>query len=193
MGVLLTGCAVLVFGAAVYRLVFRFWAEHPRVAVPRPEGAPLTLYEVAALNAGRLHPDHLSQTVVSGMVLSGALLPDGSRGLTVASSPAGVDVLQAAVLADLVPGAVHLPSDLCAHASKLDAVRAVLRDLRAAGLVTRSESETPVNVSLGVMVVTGALGAVTAIATRSPLAIGGVVALLAMGGGVALATPDRYD
>ncbi|MFZ3467891.1 hypothetical protein ACODT3_37910 [Streptomyces sp. 4.24] len=193
MGVLLAGCAVLVCAASGYRLAFRWWAEHPRVTVPRAEGAALTLYEAAALKASDLHPDHLPRTLLSGMVLGGALRPDGSGRLRAAAGPRSVDALQAAVLAGLKPGAAHLPSDLCADAHGLDAVRAVERELDAAGLLTRSESETPLNVSIAVMAATAAVGALTVIATRSPLAFGVFAALAAVGGAVALATPQRHD
>ncbi|WP_457030993.1 hypothetical protein [Kitasatospora sp. P5_F3] len=193
MGAFLAGCAALVCAVSVYRLVFRYWAEHPRVVVPRRVGAPLTVYEAAALRAVELHPDHLARTVLSGMVLSGALRSDGSGRLWAGPGTESVDVLQAAVLTGLDPTVGYLPVELCVRVDGLDAVRAVERELVAAGLVTRSESEAPVNLSIGVMVVVGALGAVVVMATRS-LPAGGVLAgLLAVGGVVALVTPERYD
>ncbi|MBB4951835.1 hypothetical protein F4556_007370 [Kitasatospora gansuensis] len=193
MSALSVGCAVLVFAVAVYRLGFQYWAEHPRVTVPRPEGAPLTVYEVAALYARELHPDHLARTVLSGMVLSGALQPDGSGRLRVGPGAKNVDAVQAAVLAVLDPAIGHRPSELCDRVAELEEVRAVDRELGAAGLVTRSESEAPVNVSIGVMVIIGPLGALTLMATHSPHAVGVYAGLLAVGGGVALAAPERYD
>ncbi|MFI6449869.1 hypothetical protein [Kitasatospora sp. NPDC050543] len=193
MAVFLAGCAVLVFAMVAYRAGFRIWAEHPRVAAPRAKGARLTVYEVAALRAWRLHRDRLAVAVVSGMVLSGVLRPDGRGRLEVAPGVWSPDAVQAAVLAALEPGTANLPSELRALAAGLEEVRAVERGLEVAGLVTRSDSDLPVNVSLCVMLGTAVVAQLTLMTTSSLLAFGVFAGLLALGGGVALATPERFD
>ncbi|MCB5169155.1 TIGR04222 domain-containing membrane protein [Streptomyces bambusae] len=191
MGVLLWVCAGVMAVSCAYRAGFWLWAQCPPVTAARPEGVPLSLYEVAALKADEEDPRHLATTLVEAMVESGILgLSDGGR-LRAGTRPAGGDPLHAAVLADLPAQGGLRPWELRERVAQLAEVRALERELAAAGLVTRSRNERSFNVHLTVVVAVAAVGALVLISTRSPLGTGVLAGLVALGSAVVRLCPER--
>ncbi|MFD4870450.1 hypothetical protein [Streptomyces sp. NPDC058412] len=184
-------CTAVMAASCLYRLVFWMWAQNPPVRKAREPDGPLTLYEVAALQSGAAH--HLRKTLVEGMTISGALERVGHHHLRVPVERKNVDALQAAVLDELEPGALYTGySLLYGRVSSPEGLDEIARTVREAGLVTRSDSELSRYVLSSVMGIIAVLGLMTGFGTRSFLPFGIAVCLLAPGGAVLLATPERW-
>ncbi len=177
--------------SCAFRVGFWLWAECPPVTVARAEGVPLSLYEVAALRADDRDPDHLATTLLDVMLVTGALRFVDRGRLRAVTGAVGRDRLQTAVLANVRSKERLWPWDLRDRAARLDELRTVQRDLRAAGLVTRSRSEFSYAVHLCVMVVIGAVGVLVFISTRSLLGTLVLAGLLVLGGVVVRLAPER--